>query len=110
MLDGDGDGIACEDYDYGVTSDSSDACGDYRSQADAQEAFDAYPVALSYLDEDGDGEACADYRFGLSGRPFHVGQRFRYEFRLGGRVRASGLIRLTTRGPRFVRRGGRFTG
>ncbi len=41
--------------------DNDEACGDYATQEEAQEAYDADTVGLWNLDLDYDGEACEDY-------------------------------------------------
>lgn len=60
-LDGDGDGIACEELQTGgpVVVDPV-SCGFFETQADAQAALDDDPELALTLDSDGDGIACED--------------------------------------------------
>ena len=59
ILDGDGNGIACDQPTTGgpaVVDPTS--CGHFESQADAQAALDARPELATTLDSDGNGIAC----------------------------------------------------
>jgi hypothetical protein len=61
VLDGDGDGIACEELRTGgpVVVDPV-SCGFFETQEDAQAALDDNPGLATTLDSDGDGIACDD--------------------------------------------------
>jgi hypothetical protein len=64
-LDGDGDGIACEDGTGGDSiapkrTDDLD-CIDFATEAEAQAALDADPSDPNNLDADDDGFACEDF-------------------------------------------------
>jgi len=60
-LDGDGNGIACEELQTGgpVVVDPA-SCGHFETQADAQAALEENPELSTTLDSDGDGIACED--------------------------------------------------
>lgn len=47
--------------DMGGFADASEACGQYSTQAAAQEAYDADTIGMFDLDMDFDGQACEDY-------------------------------------------------
>jgi endonuclease YncB( thermonuclease family) len=67
-LDEDGDGLACDEFDYGdgvvVPDEEQDdpsldlTCEDFATQEEAQEQLDADPTDPLGLDPDGDGTAC----------------------------------------------------
>lgn len=69
-LDEDGDGLACDEFDYGdgvvIVDEGEDGdgtgldltCDDFATQEEAQEQLDADPTDPLGLDPDGDGTAC----------------------------------------------------
>jgi micrococcal nuclease len=69
-LDGDGDGVACEDLpksqpddqppSAGSGSDSDLDCASFATQEQAQRVYEQDPSDPNYLDGDDDGEACED--------------------------------------------------
>jgi hypothetical protein len=65
FLDGDGDGIACEDafgeVDGGPPARDYTSCGHFETQQDAQKALDSGQLPHpEFLDGDGDGIACEE--------------------------------------------------
>jgi hypothetical protein len=69
-LDGDGDGVACEDLpksqpddqtpSAGSGTDSDLDCASFETQEQAQRVLEQDPSDPNYLDGDGDGVACED--------------------------------------------------
>lgn len=73
-LDAEGDGVACETFDYpaGTPRDETPVtgsqqpggdldCPDFASQPEAQAAYNQDPSDPNRLDADNDGEACEEY-------------------------------------------------
>lgn len=65
ILDGDGNGIACDERpDGGPAVVDPTSCGHFETREDAQAALDARPELAITLDSDGDGIACKELQTG----------------------------------------------
>ena len=69
ILDGDGNGIACDEEPGGPAVVDRVSCGFFETQEDAQAALDARPELAITLDSDGNGIACEEL---LTGGPVVV--------------------------------------